>query len=146
MRLPIQVEGIIFTGKSSPKYLLMKRNEKRGGFWQPLTGGLEEGETLNEALMRELDEEIGIKKIKGAAQLNYSFQFKEDDLWSTEYVFVVELEKETKPKLSEEHTEFVWVDFNEAIKLLKWQDNKDALTKANDMITEKPANDKKEIL
>jgi len=54
MRLPIQVEAIIFRRNGNTiEYLLLKRLPDRNGFWQPVTGGLEEGETLVEALRRE---------------------------------------------------------------------------------------------
>jgi len=63
MRLPIQVEVIIFRRNGSRiEYLLLKRLPERNGFWQPVTGGVEEGETRKEALCREVMEETGIKK------------------------------------------------------------------------------------
>jgi len=62
LRLPIQVQGIFF-GRINGKiqYLLLKRIEERS--WQPVTGGIEEGETKIEALKREVREETGIKNI-----------------------------------------------------------------------------------
>ena len=62
MRLPIQVQGILFrTINGKAQYLLLKRIKE--GFWQPVTGGIEEGETKIEALKREVREETGIKNI-----------------------------------------------------------------------------------
>jgi|GEM_PF-5435055 len=60
LRLPIQVQGIFF-GKidGEIQYLLLKRIKERS--WQPVTGGIEEGETKIEALKREVREETGIK-------------------------------------------------------------------------------------
>jgi dATP pyrophosphohydrolase len=55
MRLPVQVEGIIFRRNGGViEYLLLKRLPERNGFWQPVTGGMEEGETREEALRREI--------------------------------------------------------------------------------------------
>jgi len=49
MRLPIQVEAILFRRADGKiQYLLLKK--RRREFWQPITGGLEEGETKIEAL------------------------------------------------------------------------------------------------
>ena len=46
MRLPIEIEGILFKRADGKiQYLLLKRHPEKGGFWQPVTGGLEEGET-----------------------------------------------------------------------------------------------------
>ena len=65
MRLPIQVEAILFRkNEGEIEYLILKRKQERGGFWQPITGGLEEGETLMEALRREIKEETGITNYK----------------------------------------------------------------------------------
>jgi 8-oxo-dGTP pyrophosphatase MutT (NUDIX family) len=64
MRLPIQVEAIIFRRKNSTiEYLLLKRLPGRNGFWQPITGGVEEGETQEETLRREIKEETGMKNL-----------------------------------------------------------------------------------
>ncbi|UCC34079.1 MAG: NUDIX domain-containing protein, partial [Candidatus Bathyarchaeota archaeon] len=55
MRLPIQIQAILFKRSGGEiQYLLLKRCPERGGFWQPVTGGLEEGENRLEALKREI--------------------------------------------------------------------------------------------
>ena len=62
MRLPIQIEAVIYQRNGDTiEYLLLKRLPERNGFWQPVTGGLEEGETRTEALHREIEEETGIR-------------------------------------------------------------------------------------
>jgi len=63
VRLPIQVQGILFRKINEEiQYLLLKRKPEREDFWQPVTGGLEEGETKIEALKREVREETGIAR------------------------------------------------------------------------------------
>jgi len=45
MRLPIQVQAILFRKTNREiQYLLLKRTPEKEGFWQPVTGGLEEEE------------------------------------------------------------------------------------------------------
>ena len=50
-RLPIQIEAILFKRTDGKiQYLILKRHPPKshpeiGQFWQPITGGLEEGET-----------------------------------------------------------------------------------------------------
>ena len=62
MRLPIQVQGILFRKINGEiQYLLRKRQKQ--GFWPPVTGGIEEGEKRIEALKREVSEETGIKNV-----------------------------------------------------------------------------------
>ncbi|MDO8471907.1 MAG: NUDIX domain-containing protein [bacterium] len=56
-----QVESIVFRREHGAiKYLALKRNAAKGGFWQPLTGGIHSGEDIRVALVRELGEELGL--------------------------------------------------------------------------------------
>lgn len=43
------------------RVLLLQRTEARGGFWQPVTGRVEAGETPQQAAVRELREETGLE-------------------------------------------------------------------------------------
>ena len=142
MRLPIQVQGILFrkiNGKI--QYLLLKRISSIGRFWQPVTGGIEEGETKIEALKREVSEETGIKNIVGIMkEIHY------DELWDffkregcqwliKEFAFGVEVSSNDKIVMSREHSEYRWCGFEEALKLLKWKGNKEALEKLNEILS-----------
>ena len=63
MELPIKVQGVIYAeGNKKRNYLIIKRREKDGGFWQGVTGTVEEGELLTDCLTREIKEELGIEK------------------------------------------------------------------------------------
>ena len=45
-----QVEVIVFKMvNGQPLFLLLKRNPRRGGFWQPITGGVHDEEKLPDA-------------------------------------------------------------------------------------------------
>jgi hypothetical protein len=47
MRNPVEVEAIVFRRNGSKiEFLLLKRKKEFGGFWQPLTGGNEDEESL----------------------------------------------------------------------------------------------------
>ena len=137
MRLPIQVQSIIFKKvNNSFEFLLLKRIPKKGEFWQPVTGGLEDGESLEETSIREIKEETGIENIKQLIKDVHFYQFKEFNSLSkenketgmTEYVFGVEVDVNTKVTIDKniypEHSEFKWCSFEEALELLKWDSNK----------------------
>lgn len=50
MRELIQIEAIPYHIKcGSVEYLSLKRTKQKGGFWQPVTGGVKEGETIEAA-------------------------------------------------------------------------------------------------
>lgn len=124
-----QVEGIVFNSSDAGvKYLLLKRTKERGGFWQPVTGGIRKGELAKEALIRELQEELSLKdNCFSIVDLDYEFVFElESGKQITEYVFGVELFSNNF-KLSGEHEECKWVDLQQALKMLKWDSNKQAI-------------------
>ncbi len=138
MRLPIKLEGIIFfKNDENLKYLLVKRIDARGGFWQPITGGLEEGESIKNAVVREVKEETSFINISKIIKLDYFFQFKDEDLWLTEYVFGIEIPDFKDPDISWEHDDYKWCTYEEAQKLLVWQENKKALKLLNDILSNK---------
>ena len=117
---------------------MMKRTDERGGFWQPVTGGVEEGEKIMESAYREVWEETGYKKeqILRLIDLEYSFQFKlkNKDLWITEYVFAAEVTTPNFKRLEKEHSEVKWCTFDESLELLKWDTNTETLRKLQNII------------
>ena len=143
MRLPIQVEAILFRkNKGEIEYLILKRKRERGGFWQPITGGLEGGETLMEALRREIKEETGIINYIRIIENVHYFDFSDHSLFESfktdifsEYVFGVEVSFNEELVLDEkEHGEYRWCTFKEALRMLKWENNKKALQKLNQLL------------
>jgi len=135
MRLPLQVEAIIFRKNGNKtEYLLLKRVPEKNGFWQPVTGGLEEGETRTEALFREIKEETGIKNPIRVIEGLYYFEFSDPNL-NQEYVYGVEVSPTEELVLDgEEHSEYRWCSFQEALQLLSWKENKEALKKLNTIL------------
>ena len=120
MRLPIQVEAILFRRENGrTQYLLLKRTPEREGFWQPVTGGVEEGETRIDALKREVTEETGIKGILGIIEGIHYFEFS-DPYLNKEYVYGVEVSADEKVVIDEnEHSEFRWCSLQETLRLMK---------------------------
>ena len=60
-----QVEIIVFKViDGNPLFLLLKRIPSRGGFWQPVTGGVNAGEDFTLAAKREVQEETGINEFR----------------------------------------------------------------------------------
>jgi 8-oxo-dGTP pyrophosphatase MutT (NUDIX family) len=137
MRLPIEVEAIIFRrNDKSIEYLLLKRLPQKNGFWQPVTGGVEEGETRKEALRREIMEETGVKNIVKVIEGLYYFEFSDPNL-NQEYVYGVEVSPSEEIVLDrKEHSEYRWCSFQDALQLLHWKENKAALRKLNMTLTQ----------
>lgn len=139
MELPIKVQGVMFS-KSNNKleYLIIKRSEADGGFWQGITGTLNEGEKLTECLIREVDEELGTKEILNVSELKETLQWaKKTGFMITEYVYAVEFKRDVKVKLSEEHDDYKWCSFDEAYHTLEKDNNKNSLKKINEELSSK---------
>jgi dihydroneopterin triphosphate diphosphatase len=137
-KLPIQVDIIIYViNNGIVKYLLFKRQPERGGFWQPVTGGVEEGETILYAARREVMEESGYIKVKNMYDLNYTFTFNVKEKIITEHVFAFEVVHTDVKFSTREHSEIKWVSFDEAMIYLKWDTNKEALTKIHNYLIKK---------
>jgi len=128
-----------FTLKGNPLFLILKRNKKKGGFWQTLSGGIKSSQTIEEAIKMEIKEELNLKiKKESLLQTNYTFHYigtKGYEL--NEYVFGYKLDNSDKIRLSKEHTEYRFVGLNEAIRLVKYQNNKILLKKVYNIIKER---------
>jgi dihydroneopterin triphosphate diphosphatase len=142
-RRPVQV--LVYLARKTDngwEFLLMRRVPGRGGFWQGVSGGAEEGEGLLEAAKREISEETGFD-LKTIEAIGYSYTFPVDDEWKhvyapevsyiEEHVFVA-LVDGGEPKLSDEHNAWRWVSFETGSDLLKWPENKEALRRCCDFL------------
>ena len=131
MELPIKVQGVIYAEENKQReYLLIKRCEKDGDFWQGVTGTVEEGELLVECLTREIEEELGIKREDGVeiSQILQTIQWKKQNGFViTEYVYAVKINRRQEIQLSDEHVEYKWCDFDEAYDTLEKENNKNTL-------------------
>ncbi len=126
-----QVEVIVFKIVDNKiLFLLLKRTPERGGFWQPITGGVHENEPLLGAVQRELKEETGITNYIKIYSDVYYFEFQSEGYGILkEYVFGVQIAPETIVKISTEHTGMKWCDLQESLSLLKYESNKVAFQK-----------------
>jgi len=131
-----QVEVIVFKVVNDEiLFLLLKRNATRGGFWQSVTGGVNPGEQLIEAVKRELWEETGISEFLRIVDNVYYFEFDTSEYGHLkEYVYGVEVSSNTEIKMSAEHAEMKWCNIAQALELLKYDTNKTAFKNLYDLI------------
>lgn len=104
------------------------------GHWDFVKGKIEQGETLHQTAVRETKEETGISDlefIEGFEEkINYNFQF-EGELIQKEVVFFLAKTKTPKVNVSHEHLDYTWLDYENALEKVTYQNAKNILSKAN---------------
>lgn len=146
MRAPYQV--LVFPYYISDKgleYAIFCRRD--AGFWQAIAGGGEDGETVIESAKREAWEEGGISKDSFYLKLDTvnsipAEEFAASVYWDENIYVIPEncygVEITNKQlTLSNEHTEYKWMSYNDAFSCLKWDGNKVALWELNKRLSKK---------
>ena len=118
------------------KFLIMKRAKTKmyEHLWQGVAGKIEVGETAPEAAIRELEEETGFKPVRMFVADHVSkFYETHGDRINLVPVFGIEVDREDV-KISDEHCDFKWLDFETARDTLVWKGQKEGITAVNDML------------
>jgi dATP pyrophosphohydrolase len=118
------IEAHIFRmRKGKIEFLLLKRsdNEIYPGLWQMVSGSIHKGETAHQTALREIVEETNLKPKKMWVVPNVnSFYSPEKNYISLLPVFAVQVDYNSKVKISHEHSDFKWVTKEKAKKMLAW--------------------------
>jgi dihydroneopterin triphosphate diphosphatase len=119
---------------------LLRRIPPLGGFWQGVTGAPNWGEPDEEAAVREVREETGFEVEVEALDFRYDLLRSDEaaETWERLYgpgvetvpeeCFAAEVAPGSEPELTPlEHDGYRWCSFDEALALLKWEENRRAL-------------------
>ena len=144
MRLPKQVLIIPYRMTNQKiEYCILKRKNMQ--IWQWVAGGVEDfDKDIMCAAKREMNEEIGISEDVDMVELECftkipvvnivkEFKWGENVYYADEYSFAANI-SDKQIKISEEHSEYKWVSYDEARNLLKYDSNKSALWELNEKI------------
>ena len=136
-RAPFQVHGFPFrkVASGSFEYAIFRRSD--AGYWQAIAGGGEDNESPVEAAKREAFEEASIPSSANFYMLQTTasvpvYHFEARHLWtSNQYVipahYFAASASDVEIALSQEHTEYKWVDYDEGVRVLHWDDDRTAL-------------------
>ncbi len=132
------VEVVVFRLKETPEFLVLRRSDNDNiypGLWQLVSGGIEEREKAFEAAYREVVEETGIEpESLFNTPLTNVFYFYTNDTVNVSPVFAAAFSNDSAVHLSAEHQDFRWLNMDEAVSLLVWPGQKDAIRKVYDYI------------
>lgn len=117
------------------KFLLLQTNERRGKFWQNVTGKIEENETVEEGGLREAIEEtqLNIESIVDIVDLGLRYEFTDQRNRKVhEKCFLIIMDKKWDVKIDpKEHQSFKWIDQSEVEEgIVKFRSNLETLEKA----------------
>ena len=134
------ISALILIHTADLQVLIMERADK-AGFWQSVTGSLEQDEMPLHAAIREVQEETGLDAMQyDLEDWQVSNVYEIYEHWrhryapgvtqNTEYIFGLELPKPLPIKLApDEHVQYEWVDWREAAKRVFSWTNVEALRK-----------------
>jgi 8-oxo-dGTP pyrophosphatase MutT (NUDIX family) len=142
-RVPRDVSVFVYRlQRSGARVLMLRRQAERGGFWQGVTGAPNPGEGDADAAVREVSEETGFDISTTLQSLNvtYSCVLTADrsDRWAELYgpdvravtvvAFAAAVPAGADPVLdAREHDAFAWCTYAEAMAMLDWPVEQDAL-------------------
>ena len=109
------------------QYLLLRRSEHKDyapGAWECVTGRVDQGEGFEDALHREVWEELGVRAqveyILGTTHFHRGAPLPENELVGV--IYLCTLSEPASIRISAEHSEYCWLSAQEAIALLSAAD------------------------
>ena len=129
--------GIVLFRNDSDKNEFLLLNYPQG-HWDFVKGKIERNETSHETALRETKEETGITNIEFVdgfeESVEYDFRFKKEDIHK-KVIFFLAKTNEKNIKLSHEHNDYLWLEYNDALKKTTFENAKNVLTKANEFLS-----------
>ncbi|MBS1260364.1 MAG: RNA pyrophosphohydrolase [Thaumarchaeota archaeon] len=129
--------GIVLFRNDSDKNEFLLLNYPQG-HWDFVKGKIEQNETSHEAAIRETREETGITNIEFIddfeESVEYDFRFRKADIHK-KVIFFLAKTNEKNIKLSHEHNDYIWLEYNDALKKTTFENAKNVLSKANQFLS-----------
>lgn len=132
------ISALVLIHTPDLQVLIMERADKPG-FWQSVTGSLEQGETPLQAAIREVQEETGLDATQYELQdwqasnvyeiyPHWRHRYAPGVTQNTEHLFALVLPSALAIKMApDEHVQYTWVDWREAAQRVFSWTNVDAL-------------------
>ena len=103
--------------------LLLKVENENVSFWQPITGGIESGESPEEACLREIKEETGLLLACSNLTSLGDFMVKIDENLTIQKNLFLVLTEQKEIRISDEHVGAQWIALEKVSSQLYWPSN-----------------------
>ena len=113
--------------------LLLKVEDETVSFWQPITGGIESGESPEEACLREIKEETGLLLHRSNLTSLGDLTVKIDENLTIHKNLFLVLTEQKEIQISDEHVGAQWIALDKVSSQLYWTSNQATF----EMISEK---------
>lgn len=128
--------GIVLFREDNAKKLFLLLHYP-SGHWDFIKGRIEKNEQLKEAAIREAQEETGITDIEFIdgfeEKIQYSYQYDGRPV-RKEVVFFLAKTKTVDVKISDEHLDHIWLEFDNAYEKTTYQNAKSLLRKSKSLV------------
>lgn len=132
--------AVIFRMVGGKRLYLILHYHFKGDYWDFPRGKIEGKETEMETAVREIREETQLTDMefeKGFRQVtNWFYRWKGKNVYKEAVYFLAE-SKEGKVKISDEHVDFDWQDFNTTLQTLTFDNTKSILKSAHRFLESK---------
>ena len=125
---------ILFNKTDGIQFLILKYPS---GHWDFVKGNIEKGEKEKETVKRELFEETGINSLQIHQGFNekveYNYYKKDRKVHKIVSYYLAETDQK-EVKLSFEHLDSKWSDYEDLMKLITFENSREILKKGNELI------------
>ena len=141
-RVKKDVQAIIYLpAPGGPKFLLIERYDRPSGrfHWRLVKGTVRPGEGLEEALLREVREEVGLRRVRLLARVG-GYTYEHGGVRHEVTSFLLEADPAEPVRLAPSDDgrplrSYRWAELEEALRLLRWENEKAMLKRASELLT-----------
>ena len=134
MKEEVSAGIILFNDNKSRQFLLLNYPSKH---WDFVKGKMENGETTYETALRETKEETGISDVEFLdgfeEEIEYYFRAENQDIHK-KVIFFLGKTKTLDIILSHEHLDFIWLDYDNALNKITYDNAKNLLKKSKEFL------------
>jgi len=140
MKEEVSAGVILFNNLDKRKFLLLNYPSKH---WDFVKGKMEKGETSHQTAIRETKEETGISDVEFIdgfkEEIEYYFYAENQEIHKKVIFFLGKTET-VEITLSHEHLDFIWLEFENALNKITYENAKNLLKKSKTFLDKRVVN------